>query len=47
MTVIFNVFSDILVKLEKMAEKNMFFEKLIFDDLLDGQESRSQDEKNH
>ena len=47
MTLIFDVFFDILAKWEKMAEKNMFFERSIFDDFLDGQKSRSQDEKNH
>ena len=47
MTVIFDVFADILAKWETNGRKHMFFEKLIFDDLLDGQKSRSQDEKNH
>ena len=48
-TAIFDVFFslDILAIRENMAEKHMFFERLIFDDLLDGQKSHSQDEKNH
>ena len=47
MTVICDVFADILGKWETNGRKKRFFEKLIFDDLLDGQKSRSQDEKNH
>ena len=47
MTLIFDVFFDILAKWEKMAEKNMFFERSIFDDLLDGQKSRQKGEQNH
>ena len=47
MTLIFDVFFDILAKWEKMAEKNMFFERSIFDDFLDCQKRRSQAEKNH
>ena len=42
MALIFDVFFDILAKWEKLAEKNMFFERSIFNDFLDGQKSRSQ-----
>ena len=45
MTLIFDVFFDILAKWENMAETNVFFERSIFEDFLDGQKSRSQTKK--
>ena len=42
MTLIFGVFFVIFAKWKQITEKNMFFERSIFNDFLDGQKSRSQ-----
>ena len=47
MTPIFDVFFDILAKWEKLAEKNMFFERSIFNDFLDAKKIAPRSHRNH